>query len=855
MAGLNPQPLAVQAGAKPVDDFSRYPLRSLFEKSADAAFIVKRNRIIDCNQAALDLLGYSGKADLIDHHPSELGPQLQPDGATSFDTANEMLDLAIAKGNHRFEWVLKCADDRVFPAESLLTTIDSDGEQIIYTICRDITRRKRAETESKKEGAFIAGQGRVLEMIATGAPLERILTNLLLLIEQQGDQMLCSILLLSEDGTHVRHGAAPSLPQAYVEAINGAPIGPKNGSCGTAMYLAKPVTVTDILEDPLWEDYKDLATQFGLRACWSTPILSGQGKVLGSFAMYYRQPQTPTGIESRLTDVATHIAGIAIEHQRAEQQLRSSEELFGKAFNANPNPMSLATLDEGRLIEVNESYIALSGYTRPELIGMMSFEHIWEMPLTRAELVRQVREQGLVRDIEAKIHTRSGASREVLLSSLAVEIGGQHCLLSVSNDITERRKAEEEVRLLQFITMEISLAQDLSSALEVVMRRVCQSTGWTLGQAWVPNEDGTVLECSSTWFSRAEGVEAFRLGSENTRLPSGIGLPGRVLQWKKPVWARDVTLDKNFPRAVLAIESGLKAGFAFPVIAAGQVIAVIEFFLREPKDEDDRFVKMISAIGTQLNVALERKRAEEQLRRAQADLAHASRVTTMGELAASIAHEVNQPLGAIVGNADICLGWLGGQGPLDVDQLRDAIEDIAADGRRASEVIARIRGLVKKNVPEPAAVNINDVAQEVNSLVEHEVQRKGVKLDVTLAPALPLVLGDRVQLQQVLLNLMMNGMEAMLGVEPDQRKLTVTTSVTKGDQVLVTVRDSGVGLKPDQFEQVFKPFHSTKESGMGMGLAISRSIVESHGGRLWAEPSRAPGATFKISLPAVASQS
>jgi C4-dicarboxylate-specific signal transduction histidine kinase len=226
----------------------------------------------------------------------------------------------------------------------------------------------------------------------------------------------------------------------------------------------------------------------------------------------------------------------------------------------------------------------------------------------------------------------------------------------------------------------------------------------------------------------------------------------------------------------------------------------------------------------------------------------------MGELAASIAHEVNQPLGAIVGNADICLSWLGGPGQPDLDQLRDAIGDIAADGRRASDVIARIRGLVKKNVPEPASVNINDVVQEVKSLVEHEVQKKGATLAMILEPALPVVMGDRVQLQQVLLNLLMNGMEAMIDVEPDKRQLSVTTSLTREGHVLVTVRDSGVGIRPDQVEQVFKPFHSSKVNGMGMGLAISRSIVESHGGQLWVEPGRAPGATFKISLPIVETQ-
>lgn len=162
--------------------------------------------------------------------------------------------------------------------------------------------------------AFQAGQKRVLKKIATNAPLSETLTSLVQLIEDQSPDMLCSVLLLSDDGNHIRHGAAPNLPADYVGAVNGAPIGPKNGSCGTAMYRGKPVIVTDIFSDPLWEDYQDLAAASGFRACWSTPILSDKGKVLGSFAMYYREPRTPTGKEARLTEVATHLARLAIEH-------------------------------------------------------------------------------------------------------------------------------------------------------------------------------------------------------------------------------------------------------------------------------------------------------------------------------------------------------------------------------------------------------------------------------------------------------------------------------------------------------------------------------------------------------------
>src|SRR5215208_121143 len=191
------------------------------------------------------------------------------------------------------------------------------------------------------------GQEKVREMIAANAPLGEILETLVLMIEAQSPDMLCSVLLLSDDGNHIRHGAAPHLPEQYVKAVNGAPIGPKNGSCGTAMYRGEPVVVTDILTDPLWEDYKDLAVANGLRACWSTPILSGRGKVLGSFAMYYREPRTPTGEEAGLTEVATRIAGLAIEHHAAREILaRTQAELAQASYAASKGKAAVSLADE-----------------------------------------------------------------------------------------------------------------------------------------------------------------------------------------------------------------------------------------------------------------------------------------------------------------------------------------------------------------------------------------------------------------------------------------------------------------------------------------------------------------------------
>ena len=168
------------------------------------------------------------------------------------------------------------------------------------------------------EAALQCGEEAVEQKIAAKAPLPEILSTLVCMIEAQSPGMLCSVLLLSPDGNHIQPGAAPNLPEHYVKAVDGSPIGPKSGSCGTAMYRGERVVVTDILTDPLWEDYRELARGTGLRACWSTPILSRRGKVLGSFAMYYTEPQAPSGEEARLTEVATRLAAKAIENQAAQ---------------------------------------------------------------------------------------------------------------------------------------------------------------------------------------------------------------------------------------------------------------------------------------------------------------------------------------------------------------------------------------------------------------------------------------------------------------------------------------------------------------------------------------------------------
>jgi NO-binding membrane sensor protein with MHYT domain len=243
-----------------------------------------------------------------------------------------------------------------------------------------------------------------------------------------------------------------------------------------------------------------------------------------------------------------------------------------------------------------------------------------------------------------------------------------------------------------------------------------------------------------------------------------------------------------------------------------------------------------------------RKRNEEALRQTRADLAHIHRVTTMGELAASISHEVMQPLGAGVTNAEAALRWLGAQPP-DLDEARQALGGAVNDGRRAVEIIGRIRTLIKKEPPRKDALEVNEAIVELIALTRGEVMKNNVSVETKLGDGLPLIRGDRVQLQQVILNLIINAIEAMSGVSEASRRLLIGTGKDAAGRVLVAVQDSGPGLNPDSFERLFDSFYTTKSGGMGMGLSICRSIVEAHGGRIWATPNAGPGITVQFTLP------
>jgi signal transduction histidine kinase len=321
---------------------------------------------------------------------------------------------------------------------------------------------------------------------------------------------------------------------------------------------------------------------------------------------------------------------------------------------------------------------------------------------------------------------------------------------------------------------------------------------------------------------------------------------------KKQVMVADIESDPRWvgtPYQAHVLAHGLRSVWSTPIYSLeGSVLGTFCVYQRNSADPSPRLQSLIAQVTHIASIAIERSRAEEALRKLESDFAHMNRVSMMGELAASLSHEIMQPIASARNNTHAALNFMDMQSP-DLGEVREALACVAGDVDRAGDIVDRIRAHIKKQPPRKDHFDLNAAINEMIVLARSAIIRNGVSVQTRLADGLCPVHGDRVQLQQVILNLVLNAVEAMGAVEAGPRELLISTEQTEANGVLVAVRDSGPGIDPEHVERVFEAFYTTKSSGVGMGLSICRSIIDAHGGRLWADANEPRGAVFQFTLP------
>ena len=704
----------------------------------------------------------------------------------------------------------------------------------------------------------------LLELTASGGSLREILNNAVLLVEQHAPEMLCSILLLDAATGTLHAGAAPHLPAQYMAALEGAHIGPNEGSCGAAAFSGSPVAIEDILTHPNWVKYRELAAPHGLRACWSTPILSPHGDVLGTFAMYYRVPRLPSATEREWVSAATHIAALAIAQDREHRALQASRDraqqlarLYSVSSRVNE---AIARIHDPR-----ELYAAACRITVEQGLARLAYVGLFEWPPQGLDIVAHWGEPASYVAEVAQKTTDARAWKQPGTNQLS--LGKPAVVNDIANDST-------------FLGAEAALASGLASCAGFPLH----ASGRTLGVlAIYGDKPGFFQQEEIDVFARlAEGI-AFAVTSaanaerlrEQQELMRIAGRAAKLGAWsldvltQTPFWSDEVRaiydLDSGeSPSAEDAIESyapefralvaqsvELCARDGTPFDIEAQLITKrarrlwVRVVGQAARDQSGAITRLQGS----LQDISERHRLEEQLRQAQ-------KMEAIGKLAGGVAHDFNNLLTVVLSYSALVLDTLK-----PADPLRTEVEQIQLAGQRAGELTRQLLAFSRQQVLTPRVIDLNQVLANLEKLL-HRLIGEDVTLSYFKEPIGQLS-ADPGQIEQVIMNLVVNARDAMpsggtITIETRNVELTAEYAaghhgVVPGRYVMLAVTDSGIGMEAATQARVFEPFFTTKGQGEGTGLGLSTvwGIITQSGGHIWIYSEVGRGTTFRIYLPRV----
>ncbi|MEY2879355.1 MAG: hypothetical protein RLZZ15_1735 [Verrucomicrobiota bacterium] len=789
---------------------------AIVEHASDCIIVIDHaGRIADFNAAAERTLGHARAAviarpfaDVViapAHREAQaraLAPLLGADRSLGIDG--------------RLELVARRADGTEFPAELALTGLPGARARFAGFL-RDVGARKQHER-------WLAAELDLLAEVAAGPQLATALEAVCRFAETQSPGLLCSILLLDAEGRRLRHGAAPSLPPAYCAAIDGVEIGPVVGSCGTAAFRQERVVVADIATDPLWVPFRELALAHGLRACWSTPITGGDDRVLGTFAIYYREPRQPAAEHEQIVRMATHAASLALQRERAAARLRASEERFALAFRASPVAIFISRLKDGRLVDVNQAFLDTLGFQdRAEVVGRTSLElGLWADPADRARVLERLAARGSLRDVECAFVRRPGERREGLASAEMLELEGEPLMLGLMFDVTDRKRADDRLRQSEREQerQRALLEATLDGLREGVV--VCDMAG----EVFYWNRSALAIHGYGSVDEGRRRLPEFAQRYEFLEESGGI-LPFE--QWPLVRALRGETV-RDWEGRLHDKVAGWERWFTF----SGSLAR-------------DATGRPILGVLTMTEIT-ERRKLEEQLRQSQ-------KMDAIGQLAGGIAHDFNNILTVIIAQAG-----LGALQPGLPPATTEAFREIRRAGDRAASLTRQLLAFGRRQVLQRRHLDLNTLVT-TDARMLRRLLGEHVALELALHHG-PLPLhADAGMITQILLNLAINARDAM----PEGGRLVIATAACEiaadgpgappgaapGRYALLRVQDTGHGIPADILPRIFEPFYTTKPlgKGTGLGLATVFGIVQQHLGWVLAASPPGAGATLSVYLP------